>query len=421
MFKFIHTADIHLDSPLHRLETYEGAPVEEIRQASRRAFENLIDLAVAESVNFVLIAGDLFDGDWKDYHTGLYFISQIHRLKTAGITVFIVSGNHDAAGQMTRSLPYPENVHVFSPQSPETRTLDELRIAVHGQSFATPAVMDNLARGYPEPVAGYFNIGLLHTSLTGREGHETYAPCTLEDLQTRGYDYWALGHVHQFEIAALDPPVVFSGCIQGRHARETGPKGAIVVTVSEGSRPEIVHHPLDVIRWTQLAVDLEDLGTKQAGLDRFVDTLEGQVHRHDPLPLIVRASFTGKTEAHAHIAGDLEYWKEAVRSAAVAHFGDRVWVEKVAVATCLPNRGTPQAIDPGPLRELAQLVSEVQADNDLLHALGDELAGLFRKLPVEYRQGKEALDPANTAHLRQIVDQAHALLITGLKKEARDA
>jgi DNA repair exonuclease SbcCD nuclease subunit len=154
MFKFVHTADIHLDSPLHRLEAYEGAPVAEIRQASRRAFENLIDLAVTESVDVVLIAGDLFDGDWKDYHTGLYFITQIHRLKAAGIAVFVVSGNHDAAGRMTRSLPYPDNVHVFSTRSPETRQLDALRIAVHGQSFATATVKNNLALDYPQPVSG---------------------------------------------------------------------------------------------------------------------------------------------------------------------------------------------------------------------------------------------------------------------------
>jgi DNA repair exonuclease SbcCD nuclease subunit len=172
MIKFIHTADIHLDSPLHRLETYEGVPAAEIRQASRRAFENLIDLAVAEAVNFVLITGDLFDGDWKDYHTGLYFIRQMHRLKAAGIDVYIVSGNHDAAGQMTRRLPYPDNVHLFDHRRPQTHRIGDLNVAVHGQSFAGPVVLDNLARGYPEPLPGCFNIGLLHTSLTGREGHE---------------------------------------------------------------------------------------------------------------------------------------------------------------------------------------------------------------------------------------------------------
>ena len=171
--KFIHTADIHLDSPLCRLEAYEGAPVEEVRQASRRAFENLIDLAIEESVDFVLIAGDLFDGDWKDYNTGLYFIKQAGRLSDSRIQVFIVSGNHDAAGKMTRSLPYPDNVHVLSWRKPETRIIDHLKVAVHGQSFPKVAVTDNLAIDYPDPVPGHFNIGLLHTSLTGREGHET--------------------------------------------------------------------------------------------------------------------------------------------------------------------------------------------------------------------------------------------------------
>ena len=123
MLKFIHSADIHLDSPLQRLEAYEGAPVEEIRQASRRAFENLVDLAIDEAVDFVLIVGDLFDGDWKDYNTGLYFIKQVRRLGEARIQVFIVSGNHDAAGQMTRALPYPDNVHVFSSRKPDQQNL----------------------------------------------------------------------------------------------------------------------------------------------------------------------------------------------------------------------------------------------------------------------------------------------------------
>jgi len=417
MFKFIHTADIHLDSPLHRLEAYEGAPVAEIRQASRRAFENLIDLAVTESVDVVLIAGDLFDGDWKDYHTGLYFITQIHRLKAAGIAVFVVSGNHDAAGRMTRSLPYPDNVHVFSTRSPETRKLDALKIAVHGQSFATATVRDNLALGYPEPVAGYFNIGLLHTSLTGRDGHETYAPCTLADLQSRGYNYWALGHVHQFEIAAADPPVVFPGCLQGRHARETGPKGALLVTVAEGSPPEIIHHPLDVIRWIQLAVNLEGAPTEQACLDRFVDVLEEQTRRNAPVPLIIRVSLAGKTAVHEQMAGDLEYVKEAFRSTAIAHFGDRVWIDKLTVATQPPTRDGQAPIDPGPLRELERLVAEIQADEDLLQLLGEELTDLFRKLPAEYRQGPGAIDPADPAQLQYIVNQAHAMLTRGLKRE----
>jgi len=421
MFKFIHTADIHLDSPLHRLEAYEGAPRQEIRQATRRALENLVDLARAESADFIIIAGDLFDGDWQDYHTGLYFVSQMQRLKAAGIEVYIVSGNHDAASQITRRLPYPDNVHRFAHRSPETRLLENLKIALHGQSFARPAVTANLVLGYPEPVPGYFNIGLLHTSLNGRQGHAPYAPCTLADLETRGYDYWALGHVHAFEIVAQDPPVVFPGCIQGRHIRETGAKGAVLVSVSDNSPPDIVHHPLDVIRWASVDVDLTNADTRQAALDRFATVLTEAVQASDPLPLIARVVFRGRTPIHAVIAGDPDHWKEAVRSTAMAQFGERIWIERVILDTRRPLKTEPEPAAPGPLRELEQVMDQIRADEDLLITLGDELHGLFRKLPAEYRRGSRAIDPSDPDHLRRIVNQAQALLVQNLRPGDREA
>ncbi len=420
--KFIHTADIHLDSPLHRLEAYEGAPVAEIRQASRRAFENLIDLALGEGVDFVLIAGDLFDGDWKDYNTGLYFVRQVRRLYDADIPVFIVSGNHDAAGQVTKTLPYPDNTHVFSPGKPETKTMDALKVAVHGQSFAKPAVTDNLAVRYPEPVPGYFNIGLLHTSLTGREGHENYAPCSLEDLQNRGYDYWALGHVHRAEVVTQDPAIVFPGCIQGRHIRETGIKGCVLVTVEEGLLPELETRPLDVIRWEEINLDVTDADSERACLDRLAEALETVTHEHDPLPVIARVIFMGEPEpqVHAQISGNLEYWREAVRSAALTRQGERVWVEKVKVLTRPKPTTETKPMAPGPILELAQLVADLKADDDSLLALGNELEVLFQKLPVEYRQGEDALRIDDTEGLRKIVDQAKTILMMKLAKEAAD-
>jgi len=421
MFKFIHTADIHLDSPLHRLEAYEGAPRQEIRQATRRALENLVDLARAESADFIIIAGDLFDGDWQDYHTGLYFVSQMQRLKAAGIEVYIVSGNHDAASQITRRLPYPDNVHRFAHRSPETRLLENLKIALHGQSFARPAVTTNLVLGYPEPVPGYFNIGLLHTSLNGRQGHAPYAPCTLADLETRGYDYWALGHVHAFEIVAQDPPVVFPGCIQGRHIRETGAKGAVLVSVSDNSPPDIVHHPLDVIRWASVDVDLTNADTRQAALDRFATVLTEAMQASDPLPLIARVVFRGRAPIHAVIAGDPDHWKEAVRSTAMAQFGERIWIERVILDTRRPLKTEPEPAAPGPLRELEQVMDQIRADEDLLITLGDELHGLFRKLPAEYRRGSRAIDPSDPDHLRRIVNQAQALLVQNLRPGDREA
>ena len=413
--KFIHTADIHLDSPLHRLEAYEGAPVDEIRQASRRAFENLIDLAIDEAVDFVLVAGDLFDGDWKDYNTGLYFVKQLSRLSEALIEVFIISGNHDAAGKMTRTLPYPDNAHAFSSRKPETHILEDLKVAVHGKSFARVAVLDNLALEYPDPVPGHFNIGLLHTSLTGRAGHENYAPCSLDDLMGKGYDYWALGHVHQFEIVAEDPPVVFPGCIQGRHIREAGPKGCVLVTVQEGEKPEVRHRDMDIIRWEKMIVDLEDAVSLDEVLDRFQADFKKRIQRHDPQPVIARIELIGRTDLHNQIAADPEMIKESIRSTALADFSDRAWIEKVRIKTKPKTRPVSA---PGPLRELVSMVDNLRSSETDLLAVGRELSSLFRKLPPEYRQGDSRIRPDDPEQMRELVEQAYALLANSLKKEA---
>ena len=282
---------------------------------------------------------------------------------------------------MTRTLPYPENVRMFSHGKAETHILEHLKVAIHGQSFSTPAVLDNISLAYPTPVSGYFNIGLLHTSLTGRQGHENYAPCTKEDLVTRGYDYWALGHVHQFEIVSSNPDIVFSGCIQGRHINENGEKGAVIVSVEEGMPPVVEHRPLDVIRWEQLVVDLSALKTRRECLEQFKKNLEASVAKNDPMPVIVRATFVGEIEIHSQIAGDLEGWKGEVRSSAVSHFGERVRIEKVSVNTRPKSRKGRRSVDPGPLLELEQLVAEIKADDDELLSVGNELSALFRRLP----------------------------------------
>ena len=225
--KFIHAADIHLDSALRGLERYEGAPVDEIRNATRRAFDNLIELAITEAVDFVLLAGDLYDGDWKDYNTGLYFVERMGRLREAGIRVYMVAGNHDAASQITKHLRVPDNVRLFATRSPERVVLDDLAVAIHGQGFANRAVTDDLSQAYAQGDPQLFNIGLLHTCLDGKPGHEPYAPCSIDGLRSKGYQYWALGHVHAREVVCRDPWIIFPGNIQGRHIRETGDVGLV--------------------------------------------------------------------------------------------------------------------------------------------------------------------------------------------------
>ena len=204
----------------------------------------------------MLISGDLYDGDWRDYNTGLYLVRELGRLRDLKIPVIVIAGNHDAANKMTRALRLPENVRFLAHERPETVRLEDLGVAIHGQSFARPAVMENLAAAYPAPVRGYTNIGLLHTGMGGVDGHERYAPCTLEDLRSRGYDYWALGHIHARQILCNEPLIVFAGNVQGRHIRETGPKGCLLATIDPDQQIEPVFQRLDQVRWERGCVDV---------------------------------------------------------------------------------------------------------------------------------------------------------------------
>jgi len=228
-FRFIHAADIHLDSPLLSLEEYPGAPLEEIRGATRRALARLVDVAIESAANFVVIAGDLFDCEWRDCNTGLYFVSQMKRLRTAGIPVYISLGNHDAANRMTLVLPWGDGVHFFDHQKPESVEAAGHEATLYSQSFRNRHIAEDLKGAFPKGSAGMFNIGVLHTSATFSAGQELYAPCSLESLRSHQYQYWALGHVHTRTELAHDPWVVFSGNIQGRSVRECGLRGCYLV------------------------------------------------------------------------------------------------------------------------------------------------------------------------------------------------
>lgn len=274
-FTFLHAADVHLDSPLRGLETDPDAPADRLRGATREAFRNLTDVAIEEGVAFVLIAGDVFDGDWQDWRTGHFFVEQLARLSAAGIPTVMVSGNHDAASVITRQLRLPERVHHLSSRTAETVRFDPLGVAVHGQSFPQRAVTEDLTGKYPAPVSGLVNIGVLHTSLNGRPGHDDYAPTDAVALRRLGYDYWALGHVHAREEVSREPWIVYPGNLQGRHARETGPKGASLVTVRGGRVSDVAHRDLDVVRWARVEVALDGCETIDAAMARVGERISG--------------------------------------------------------------------------------------------------------------------------------------------------
>ncbi len=404
--KFIHTADIHLDSPLKGLEAHEDSPVEEIRGATRRAFDNLIDLAIEEDVDFILIAGDLYDGDWKDYNTGLFFVARMGRLSKAGIKVFIVSGNHDAASQITKAMPLPDNVTLFSSRKPQSVKLDDFGVIIHGQSYPFRAVTENLASQYPQNDANYFNIGLLHTSLAGREGHEDYAPCTPDELKSKGYDYWALGHVHKREIVSEDPWIVFPGNIQGRHIKETGVKGVTLVTVEDGGIIGVEECELDVLRWANCQVDLSACETPDSVYDAVRQGFEQELDQANGKILALRLVLTGKCPVHAQLLDRTARWTEEFRGIAVG-LGD-VWLEKVKFQTSRKKSLEEIYGEDTPIAGLLHSIQHLELDGDTFLGLVPELSALKSKLPAEIHSGDEPfLDPSpdKIAELRTEVQE----------------
>jgi exonuclease SbcD len=414
MFRYIHSADIHLDSSLHGLDRYEGAPVDEIRSATRRAFDNLIDLAIDEEVVFVLLAGDLYDGDWKDYNTGLYFVERMGRLAAAGIKVFIVAGNHDAASQITRSLRLPENVTLFATRKPEQVVLAELNVAIYGQGFATRAVTDDLSQAYPQGDPQLFNIGLLHTCLDGKAGHEPYAPCTVDGLRSKGYQYWALGHVHKREEVSQDPWIVFPGNIQGRHIRETGAKGCTLVTVENGEVAEVEHRDLDVMRWTACELDVTGSGTVDEIYELVREALHQELDVAEGRPVAVRLILRGACAAHSSLHLEREHWIQEYRALATGIGGAGIWLEKVSLKTSsLELAGDRHRADDA-LGGLLEALQNMVFDETALGALVKELADLRRKLPAEILGGEDPYDPTDSEQLKEMLEDIKSLLVNRL-------
>ncbi len=412
--RFVHAADLHLDSPLRGLSRYEGAPTDRIRGATRDAMRNLVDLCLEEAADFLLVAGDLYDGDWPDYSTGLFFSAQMSRLREADIPVYLVRGNHDAQNRMTRGLDLPDNVRELSWRKPETVLDERLGLAVHGQGFARREVRDDLAAAYPDPVAGMFNVGLLHTCLDGREGHDPYAPCKVETLIDKGYDYWALGHVHAREVVHREPWIVFPGNLQGRHARETGDKGATLVTVEDGRVAAAEHRALDVVRWQVIELDASGAESGDDVVDLTRGALEAAVAEADGRLVAARIVVAGECSAHRTLQGEPERWESQLRAAATDLGAGAAWIEKVRFATTAPVDLAELRARDDALGQLARSLAELRADDAALASLAAELADLDKKLPREAKEGPDGIRLDDPALLGELVDEVERMLLPRL-------
>lgn len=308
------------------------------RSSTREALKNLVDFAIREKVDFISLGGDNYDGDWEGYGTGRFFLEQMARL--GKIPVISITGNHDAQNKMTLSLSFPSNFHMLNVDEPEVfKGIDGVRIV--GQGFKVAKEVRNLAEQYPRLDGGGIKIGLLHTSLDGRAAeHKTYAPCNIDDLKRKHYHFWGLGHIHKqgWMNQSGDTPILFPGNLQGRHSKETGPKGAYLIEMNDDGSLHSEHfEAMDVSRWEEVEIDTSQMTQIDAFLNECRSTLKNVYQDVKPRPLSVRVVLIGQTEIHQKLVGLKEFGgnkllQEIQQQATYAERG-KIWIEKVELKT----------------------------------------------------------------------------------------
>jgi predicted phosphodiesterase len=392
-YTFLHAADLHLGSPLRGLALRDEVLAQKLAGASRDAFVELIDRALEEKIAFAIFAGDIFDGDWRDASIALFFNRQIARLAKAGVPSYLLKGNHDADSVVTKSLSLPDLARQFPTGKVGTFELAEWRVALHGRGFSHRAESENLAQIYPAPKPGWFNIGVLHSSLDGRPGHAAYAPCSLDDLRAKNYDYWALGHVHAHEVVSTDPYVVYPGNLQGRHIRETGAKGAVLVDVADGEVLGLRRLIVDRARFAEIVLDASAHDETPALL-RAVELLaRDEAERAEGRLLALRIRLTGASALHGKFAADPGGWRDEIEAAAQRAHEDIV-LERFALET--RAMVAPSARRSGPLDDsgfdFSALLDECVTDPDLRREALAALAVIDAKTPAGAPPLSEELD-----------------------------
>jgi DNA repair exonuclease SbcCD nuclease subunit len=378
-FSFLHAADLHLGSPLSGLATKNEDIARRFAAASREAFTALVTQAVEAGVAFVLIAGDIYDGDWKDTSIGLFFNREVARLDRAGIPVFIIRGNHDAESEITKAVSLPASVWEFPTRKADTARLEEWKVAIHGRSFADRVVSENIALAYPAPVPGWLNIGMLHTSCESPGAHAVYAPCSIQDLVSRGYDYWALGHVHERAVLHEDPWVVYPGNLQGRSVRECGPKGAVLVDVADGRIEGVRPLVLDRARWLNLAVPVDGARDEAGVLEAVSDAARLSLAESGDRLSAVRVTLTGDTPLHAALKSSSVHLRDEIQ-AHLHRLHEDAWLETLRIATGEPPSRSP-APDAETRVDAASLLAGMEHDPEIRARAESLLALVAGKIP----------------------------------------
>lgn len=383
-FRFVHTADIHLDSPLRSLSLRNPDLAGLIGDSTRQALIGIVDLCLEEQVDALIIAGDLYDGDQTSMKTARFLATQLARLSQAGIAVYKIRGNHDALSRITQELVLPEGVKVFGRQAEMVmHQADGLDIAIHGLSFAKPQAPESLLPKYSAPDASAVNIGIMHTSVGGAPGHDHYAPTSAAELHKSGFDYWALGHIHQRREHKGPKTVIMPGMPQGRDINEAGEKTVSLVTIADDRSINVEERLTSVAQFERVTVDLGSIEDWRTAMNTIASELEKIRDRVRSAHLVARLQLVGSTSLGWKLLRDRDLLLAEVEQRAEGV--GRAWIEKIEIGTQAPKANS-VSMAADPVTELGLLM-----ERDIMPAPGTRkdvqqmVEDLRNELPAEIR------------------------------------
>ncbi|CAG9622545.1 metallophosphoesterase family protein [Sutcliffiella rhizosphaerae] len=398
--RFLHAADLHLDSPFKGLEHLPGEMFQKIRKSTFRSLSKLIDAAIVHNVDFILLAGDLFDREQRSLYAQAMLRKELSRLQSADISVYIIHGNHDFLTGHDKSFTYSENVSIFAEEVESKPFIKEGEhlANIYGFSYNKRHLTKNMSRKYKKQNELVpFHIGMLHGNLSGREDHDPYAPFTVAELIDKELHYWALGHIHKQEVLHSNPPVVYSGNLQGRHKKEAGPKGCFLVELSEMESPKLEFLETSVIEWESHEVSIAGLNTLDELMDKMKSILEKT--REVEKSKLISFQIVGSGELH-----NLLYENQLEDLMTLLNEGEEIKDNFLYVYTIKGKTMAQYSIDKLKEKNFYRDFFSIVENTDLKD---EKFASLFR-----HSDARSFLEPFSETEKGEILEEAEKWLIT---------
>jgi DNA repair protein SbcD/Mre11 len=403
---FIHTADLHLDSPFKGMEHLPKSLFKKIKESTFASFTAIIDIAIKENVDFILVVGDIFDGENRSLMAQNRFRKELERLQAYNIQVYVSHGNHDHLGGNWIEITWPANVHIFQDDNVTYKPFVKNGVTlanIYGFSYPKRAVQENKTRQYAMSGNAKYHIGMLHGNVDGNTDHDSYAPFKVEELVSKNFSYWALGHIHKRQVLCESPPILYPGNIQGRHKKELGEKGCYLVELEEG-KVDKTFIPTAPIIWEEIEIAINDIDSYDDLC--LISRQKINERRNSTNGKLIQLRFVGKGKMHS-ILQDKNILDEIM-----ANLNDReddrenfLWVASMKEATS-------EQWDRDALRNKQHFTGEVLKMIDAKEGFEEAVSSLFN-----HRSAMKYLDEIDDEKQKDLYEKAESLLLMQLLRK----